>query len=321
MVSLVPVTGLDDAQRDLFERWAGVYAASGRALFGEDHTAWAADELREVERSPHRQTFAAAAVTPRGDVVGAVSVVLRLRENPRVALLSLAVHPDHRRRGIGTELLRWAEARGAEHGRSVFITETEWPAGQADVAGEAFARGHGYAPAQLVLRSTLALPADVEALSGVADGGDATTPDYALETSVDGIPDSWLEDRAELQRRMSTDAPLGDLQLEEEDWDAERVRGEYDVVLAMGRRVVETVARHVPTGRLVGYTQVQVSTETPALGYQQDTLVVREHRGHALGLRLKAANTLAVMEHLPELTAIRTWNADDNAHMLAVNQR
>jgi hypothetical protein len=89
----------------------------------------------------------------------------------------------------------------------------------------------------------------------------------------------------------------------------------------MGRRVVETVARYVPTGRLVGYTQVQVSPETPTLGYQQDTLVVREHRGHALGLRLKAANTLAVMEHLPELTGIRTWNADDNTHMLAVNRR
>ncbi len=108
--------------------------------------------------------------------------------------------------------------------------------------------------------------------------------DYALETSLDGIPDSWLDDRAELQRRMSTDVPLGDLQLEEEDWDAERMRGEYEVLSAMGRRVVETVARHVPSGRLVGYTQVQVSPERPTLGYQQDTLVVREHRGHGLGL-------------------------------------
>ena len=145
--------------------------------------------------------------------------------------------------------------------------------------------------------------------------------DYALETGLDGIPESWLEDRAELQRRMSTDVPLGDLQLEEEDWDPERMRGEYEVLASMGRRVVETVARHIPSGRLVGYTQVQVSPETPALGYQQDTLVVREHRGHALGLRLKAANTAAVMEHLPELRAIRTWNADDNTHMLAVNRR
>ena len=89
----------------------------------------------------------------------------------------------------------------------------------------------------------------------------------------------------------------------------------------MGRRVVETVARHVPSGRLVGYTQVQVSPETPTLGYQQDTLVVREHRGHRLGLRLKAANTLAVIDGLPGVTAIRTWNADDNTHMLAVNRR
>jgi hypothetical protein len=27
------------------------------------------------------------------------------------------------------------------------------------------------------------------------------------------------------------------------------------------------------------------------------------------------------MEHLPALTAVRTWNADDNSHMLDVNQR
>lgn len=317
MVSLVPVSGLDDSQRELFAGYVEVYAASGRALFGQDHSAWGADELREMERSPNRRTLAAAAVQPDGEVVGAVSVVLRTRENPRVAFLSLAVHPDRRRRGVGSELLGWAEARAVEHGRSVLIVETEWPAGGADVSGETFARGHGYAPAQAVLRSTLRLPVDPATLRALVQG----SGEHVLETSLDGIPEEWLEDRAELQRRMSTDVPLGDLQLEEEDWDAERVRGEYEVLASMGRKVVETVARHVPTGRLVGYTQVQVSPETPTLGYQQDTLVVREHRGHRLGLRLKAANTLAVMDHLPDVTAIRTWNAEDNTHMLAVNRR
>jgi hypothetical protein len=215
----------------------------------------------------------------------------------------------------------------------VFIAETEWPEPGTDVHGEGFAARHGYRRVQHTLRSTLRLPGDPAPLATLAAGTDregaptgagpdGTEPDtYLLETSVDGIPDAWLEDRAELQRRMSTDAPLGDLQLEEEDWDAERVRDEYATVLAMGRRVVETVARHVPTRRLVGYTQVQVSPETPTLGYQQDTLVVREHRGHALGLRLKAANTAAILEHLPQVTAVRTWNADDNTHMLAVNRR
>lgn len=147
MVSLLPVSGLDDSHRDLFAGYVEVYAASGRALFGDEHTAWGADELREMERSPHRRTLAAAAVQPDGEVVGSVSVVLRTRENPRVAFLSLAVHPDHGRRGVGSLLLRWAETRAVEHGRSVFIAETEWPAGGTDVSGETFARGHGYAPA------------------------------------------------------------------------------------------------------------------------------------------------------------------------------
>ena len=66
MVTLVPVSGLDDSQRALFTGYVEVYAASGRALFGEEHTAWGADELREMERSPNRRTLAVAAVTTSG---------------------------------------------------------------------------------------------------------------------------------------------------------------------------------------------------------------------------------------------------------------
>lgn len=327
MVSLVPVSGLDDAQRGLFEAWVEVYAASGRAEFGDDHTAWGADELRVLEGKEDRRTLNVAAVEPGGAVVGAASVVLRLRDNPRAAFISLAVHPEHRRHGVGTRLLARVEEQSREAGRSVFIAETEWAAGGTDSHGEGFAARHGYQPVQHTLRSTLHLPVDGGTLAELVGSVDDAEPidteptNYVLETSVDGIPDAWLEDRAELQRRMSTDAPLGELQLEEEDWDAARVRDQYATILAMGRRVVETVARHVPSGRLVGYTQVQVSPETPALGYQQDTLVVQEHRGHRLGLRLKAANTAGVMEHLPEVVAIRTWNADDNTHMLAANRQ
>ena len=38
---------------------------------------------------------------------------------------------------------------------------------------------------------------------------------YAIETSVDGLPEEWLEDRALLARRMSTDAPSGDIDLDD----------------------------------------------------------------------------------------------------------
>jgi GNAT superfamily N-acetyltransferase len=62
-----------------------------------------------------------------------------------------------------------------------------------------------------------------------------------------------------------------------------------------------------------------VPRDAPALGYQQDTLVLREHRGHGLGLALKLANHRALVAALPGVLRVRTWNAVENAHMLAVN--
>jgi MOSC domain-containing protein YiiM/RimJ/RimL family protein N-acetyltransferase len=133
------------------------------------------------------------------------------------------------------------------------------------------------------------------------------------------MPQEWLADRAELSRRMSTDVPLGDLVAEEEQWDEERVRQEYLRIGRLGRRCVDTFAIDEATGGLVGYTQVQVTTRSPEVAYQQETLVLREHRGHGLGLRLKAANTLALMQQSPATREVRTWNAEENAPMLAVN--
>jgi len=47
--------------------------------------------------------------------------------------------------------------------------------------------------------------------------------------------------------------------------------------------------------------------------------VLREHRGHSLGMLLKVAN----LKHLERVSAghpsIITFNAEENSHMLAVN--
>ena len=44
-----------------------------------------------------------------------------------------------------------------------------------------------------------------------------------------------------------------------------------------------------------------------------------EHRGHALGKWLKADMTLRVIRDWPEVTHIRTGNADSNDAMLGIN--
>jgi GNAT superfamily N-acetyltransferase len=215
-------------------------------------------------------------------------------------------------------LLDAAEHQAREHSRTVLRVATEWPTGGADASGEGFATTKGYAVAQTVLRSRLPLPAPWEALEAILA---RHTDDYAVETSWDGIPDAWLDDRAHLSRRMSTDIPLDQLVAEEEDWDAERLRAKVEREREAGRLLVESVVRHLPTGRLVGHTDLAVTPPDRELAYQLDTFVLGEHRGHGLGLRLKAANLLALMDGLPEVAAVRTWNARENEHMLAVNRR
>ena len=317
MVSLLPVSRTDPAQDSLFRGWAAVFEASARAAFGDEHDAWTADQLRELGRAADQRRVDLAAV--EGDrVVGAVSVGLPLLDNLSLADLTLAVRPERRGSGIGSLLLRAAEEAARAEGRTVLLAETVWPADARDEFGEGFAARHGYAAAQTVLRSSLSLPADRALLGELLDRHG--TDGYATRTFVGGIPKDWFAARAELSRRMSTDVPVGDLHLEEEVWDEARVRAEYDRAVAMGRTSVDTFAVHEATGDVVGYTQVRVTDETPRVAYQQDTLVVREHRGHRLGLRLKAANTLAVMAHNAQTRVVRTWNADDNAPMLAVNR-
>jgi len=324
MTEIVPVDLLDPDGDALARQWLGVYASVQDDLFGDRGSVWTLSERREFHRAPEKRRSAFAAVAD-GAVVGAVEVIETLRDNLDSAMIWLAVHPGHRRRGIGTALLEQAGRVATDDGRTILMAETEWLAERTD-ENEDFASRHGYAVARTGLRSNLALPADVTELTRLRDGGDRTggaggSTAYEIESVAGMPPDEWLDALAELNRRMSTDMPLSDLALEEEDWDAERVRCAMQRLLDAGRALLTSVAMHRESGRLVGFTEVGVSAGTPDLAYQGSTLVLKEHRGHGLGLRLKAANSLAVMDTLPAVTRVRTWNADDNVHMLAVNRR
>ena len=56
-------------------------------------------------------------------------------------------------------------------------------------------------------------------------------------------------------------------------------------------------------------------------GHQHDTSVVRAHRGHRLGLLLKADMMRWLAEVEPQLQTIDTLNAESNDHMIGVNER
>lgn len=297
-----------------------VHVASGRHLFGDEHTGWSEAEVRGRRSGDSPFEFVdMVAVDGEGAVVGMLALALPQLENTDQAWLMLAVDPQRRRDGVGSVLLRATVDAAREYDRSLLLVETEWAAGQDDGSGE-FARGNGFRAVQTMIRSGMPLPADVELLRRVAENARRGDPrDYLLEVAHDLPPESWLAGLAVLRQRMSTDAPLGEMDAEEEVWDVARVRAEYDWARDVGRRVLTTVARRAEDGVMVGFTEVQLPSDEPGVAYQQDTLVLREARGHGLGQRLKALTALEVMEVAPQARVVRTWNADDNTPMLAVN--
>src|SRR5207247_7329511 len=78
--------------------------------------------------------------------------------------------------------------------------------------------------------------------------------------------------------------------------------------------------RHVGTGEWAGFHSVEWDPSQPAIVFVDSTGVRPEHRGHALGKWLKAAMTLRIMDERPQVTEIRTGNADSNDAMLGINR-
>ena len=74
------------------------------------------------------------------------------------------------------------------------------------------------------------------------------------------------------------------------------------------------------TGEMAAITAIDVDPEYPDWGIQQITAVARPHRGHRLGLLVKAVMIELLAAAEPALERIVTWNAVSNEHMIAVNE-
>lgn len=270
-----------------------------------------------------------------GRIVGRGVYEWQPEEGATAAFIEVQVAQQVRRRGIGTSLLRVLEGAAAADGYRVIQSwSSHLPAATDDVLvpptnygaidkgspAARFALAHGYRLEQVDRISTIDLPVEPAVLATRRADAAAHAPDYEVVQWVGRCPDEWLSDMARLHQRMSTDAPMAAIEFAEEDWNESRVKNLDDMNLGGGRMGVTSVALHKPSNRLVGFTEISLPEHEGKPASQWDTLVLKEHRGHRLGMLLKVANLELVQRISPATPRVTTFNAEENRPMLDVNE-
>jgi GNAT superfamily N-acetyltransferase len=270
-----------------------------------------------------------------GEFVG-VGILRMPAAGERTAEIDVWIDPPAWGQGVEDALLEVVEDEAIRRGRTVLQTFTlhrpdtpgprlESPTGfgsiPADDRQTRFFLDNGYVLGQVERNSAFDLRGSYDGVQRLLDESlKAAGPDYRLHEWTAPTPDHLLEGFARCRARLATDMPAGDLVIEEEKWDAERVRRREERFAAMGMMVSITAVEHVPSGELVAYNDIGISAaEADGPTHQFGTLVVKEHRGHRLGAIVKCANLLRWRELAPQSTRISTFNAEENAHMLAIN--
>jgi len=323
---------LDDATSADFVRALEVGNVAEALSYGTADLAYEpAEELPHYldAFNPHRLLVARV----EGTIVGRAVYESGLGDDADTAWICVEVLPEYRGRGVGTALADAVEALVVGEGKKkavVYIgvqdaagprltSPTGFGSVPAETRDSRFLLARAYCFEQVERLSRLELP--VAGLSElVAAARAASGADYRLHRWSGVAPEVWHEDIAVLATRMSTDAPTAGLEEPEDVWTVERVVAAAERDKLSPRTRLETVVEHVPSGRLVGFTVLSVPAQAHRSVAQYATLVLREHRGKRLGMLLKVANLQHLEEVAPGHPSVTTFNAEENRHMLSVNE-
>jgi len=252
-------------------------------------------------------------------MVGAAEFILPLLDNTDKAYLEVQVGPANRRRGIGSKLLSHVVELAEANGRKVLLGDSNIPLDQRETHPYVrFADKNGFSTASVEVERELKLPVSDEQLTEWEQEAAPNHVDYQIQTFVDDLPEHLLESFCYLSNQLALDAPTGDIDFEPEGMTPEAFRVRLAKVKEQGRTVFETLAID-GSGQAVAQSTLAVPSDDPLRVHQWGTLVHRDHRGHRLGLAVKAANLHAVQRAFPGRRKVCTSNSEDNDHMVAIN--
>jgi GNAT superfamily N-acetyltransferase len=279
---------------------------------------WEISRLALPEVDPENRVVLLGAYA--GDaIVGSALTFQPLKDNTHLGALEVYVPPEHRCRGIGSELLDRAEEIVVAGGRTTLIADVRVPLDE-DSADSRWAEARGYAVANIDTVKVVDLAATADRLPGLEAQAAERLGDYRLEWWTEPAPEEHLASLSVAMSKFLEEIPLGDLDLHPQAWTPERLRVR-EARHAAQRREHLTVVALAPSGEVAGYTNLGVSPHAPRLADIGDTLVLPDHRGHRLGLALKVLLHQQVRALHPGAELIATGNATTNRWMNDVNEQ
>lgn len=351
----IPDTFDDDAAQVLGEI-AELVRRSRESVWGTGDLVNDAEDLFRDLHDPWERVVLLTARTD-GQLAGRAEVRLPLIVETRSAQIFLAVDPDRETGGVGSELLAAAESVAQSEARRVMVIHSEHP-GPQDIQGDGrigsatgalpiidpdawisaadgsgrlpvanrqtrFAVRFGYELQTVSDVSRIRVPLDPhehERLSSEVESHPGAE-DYRIHTWMGAAPQNWLDSLAKLHERIPSDSFVPPRLWAEEPWDADRVRRTEALREENGDISLMSVVEHVPSGELVGMTEVVLPGPDASICFQDETVVLRDHRGRRLGLRLKLANLAALERQTPNVHSIYVWTHSGNIRMNWVNRR
>lgn len=244
-----------------------------------------------------------------GQIVGSVYVGQSAWLSATTTILYVAVHPDHQKRGYGRALLERAEATASERGGERVFSWTE----ETRPRSMRFLAHAGYEVVERRWESTLDLSrCDLGRLEEAVDRVVLSGIRIMSVASFSAERGDWKRDLHRLYTDVEKDVPA--------PFPIQGVPFVDFEALSLGRRFVgDGFFVALDGDELVGLTEPQPVDEVPDTIEQNLTGVRSDYRGRGIAFALKAQ--AAIWAAQAGYTSIRTWNAQSNAAMLAVNDR